>query len=337
MILVLFVFLELVWDMWPLLYPTLYYWIPVIGFGVMGLTFYVVFHRHNLMPVQFLNKDSRKLFFFSLLFIVITVLFFEIIYASLFFSWYYNTLDWQIYSNTMDFLGIATPLFRLLTYIAIIIIGLAFHRTLSRMFEPGHIRKQVKFSPRFMINIGLIVGAFACILQVIVFVMDVFWLPSGRDVREFPVIDLGTDYFLVTAYIPFWLGTLLIALYLVIILMVTMNSVPIHYQHLIIGKSMRMDIQSIFRFSLILIVFSSILRMLTGVILTWRWIWGREMGDEWLFDRPFHDVFIDNIYYLTKFLSPLLLYLGFAFVCLCFHHIFRAWQYTKLAEAGKPT
>ena len=51
----------------------------------MGLTFYVVFLRNNLLPLQFLKKDSRKLYFFSLMFVVNTILAIEVIYMSIYF------------------------------------------------------------------------------------------------------------------------------------------------------------------------------------------------------------------------------------------------------------
>jgi hypothetical protein len=237
----------------------------------------------------------------------------------------------------MDIMGIISPLIRLLVYVAIIVIGLTFNKMLYGMFGPGSLHRRSRFNPRFMTNIGLVAGVFACIFQAIALVVEILWMTDGISENTFPVIDLGSDFILVTSSIPFWLGTLLIAIYLSVILFVTMNSIPIQYHHLFIGNFIRMDIQSIFKFSMILILFSSILRMVTGIIFTWRsfFVFGRR--EELFFDPPFQDVFIVNMYYITRFLSPLIFYLGFAFICLCFHHIFRAREFEKLAEAGKPT
>jgi len=337
MILILFLFLEIMFDLWPLLYPPLYYWIPVFGFWIMGLTFYMAFIRYDALPLQFLKKDSRKLYFFSLLFIVITVLFFEILYMSLIYSWHFNAMNWDAYFRILDITDIASPIFRLLMYIAIVIIGLLFYKMVQGMFGPRPISRRSWLNPKFMTNIALVLGALACIFQAIALVIDISWRSNGIDETTFPRYNLGSDFVLMTSAVPFWLATLLMALFLVIILMVTMNSVPIQLQHLVIGKSFRMDIQPLFRFSLILIVLSSILRMFTGIIFTWRSFFDFRMRDDLFFDAPFHEEFIVNMYYLARFLSPLLVYLGFALVCLCFHHIFRARKLAKLVEAGKPT
>lgn len=337
MTLTFLLFLGITIGRWPESHPLLYYWIPIVGFGIMGVTFYLVFARHNINPIVILNKNSRKLFFYCLMFVVITVVFFEIMFMFLLISLFHNVMNWDVYEATMDILIILSPLFRLFMYIAIIVIGLAFNKITNVMFGPGHMRMQLRFNPRFITNIALVVGFFACISQAVGLILVIFGRSGGLDDGTFPIHHLGSDFFLVTGNIPHWLGTLLIALYLVIILMVTMNSIPIHYQHLFIGKLMRMDIQSIFRFSLILIVVSSILRMVTGVIMTWQRIFDLGMEREWLFGPPFQDVFIVNMYYLARFLSPLFFFLGFALICLCFHHIFRAREFEKLAQAGKPT
>jgi hypothetical protein len=337
MILILFLFLEIMFDLRPLLYPPIYYWLSIIGFWIMGLTFYMAFIRYDIQPIRFLKKDANKLYFFSLLFIVIITVFFEVIYMFLLLSWYYNVMNWDAYFRTMDIMEVASPLFRLLIYIAIVFIGLFFNKIVHGMFGSEAQRMKPWFNPRFMTNIALVVGALACIFQTAALVIEVFWMPNGVDETTFPRYNLGTDFVVITSIIPFCLGRLLIAVFLVIILFVTMNSVPIQLQHLVIGKSFRMDIQPLFRFSLILIVLSSVLRMFTGIIFTWRSFFEFRMRDEFFFDAPFHEEFIVNMYHLARFLSPLLVYLGFALVCLCFHHIFRAREYAKLAEPGKPT
>lgn len=336
MVLILILFMSLQTDLWPWLFPPLHYWVPVVGFGIMGLYFYVFFQRNNINPILMMKKGSRELFFFCLLFIIIAFLFFEITTTTILIPFYTGSMGIDEYADAAVILALFFAIFRLLIYIAIVVIGLAFNKLVYNLFGPRPVRIRSRLNPRALVNIALVVGVFACIFQIIVIALGVMW-PNGLGGDTFPRIPLGSDFMLITSSIPFWIGTLLIIFILVLILKATMDQLPIQYQHLLIGKPIRMDIRSIFRFSLVLIVVSSILRMLTSVIITWRWYFGVEWGEGDFFRPSFDEIFIVNMYYITKFLSPLIFYFGFALVCLCFYHVFRAWEIAKLAGAGKPT
>jgi hypothetical protein len=336
MFLILLLFLNVQTDLWPWLFPLFYYWVPVVGFGIIGLYFYVVFQRNNINPILIMRKGSRELFFFCLLFIIIGFLFFEIISTAILIPFYSGSMSLDEYADAAVIFALYNNIFKILMYVAIIVTSLAFNKLVYHLFGPRPIRIRSRLNPRFLVNIALIAGVFACIF--LAFFMAIgLTMSNEMDSNIFPLIHLGSDFLLVTGNIPFWLGKLLVIFSLVIILKATMDTLPAQYQHLVIGKSVRMDLRSIFGFSLILIVVSSILRMLTSVIITWRWYFGVEWGEGDFLRPTFDEIFIVNMYHITKYISPLIFYFGFALVCLCFHHIFRAWEYAKLAGAGKPT
>lgn len=312
-------------------YPWILNYLYIMGFCFIGLVFYIKFERYNINPVRFLKLKTKKTFLICLLAIVGCIIVMGVLITLIWHYFYYEIFDQETFLK-IDRLSILTSVMGLIMYIAIFIIGLSFFHLFTAVFYNQRYPDILAPKKRMMINIAVIIGIIACILQFINMVLYISWINNYS-----PYIELGSDFWLYTLNIPYSVSFLLVVIYMMLIFNAIVKTVPFRLTGIVMGKTLRIDASSNFRIASVLIVIFSITKAITGMILYRNPV--RELG---FFGRPIQepplqDVIIESVYRFLQGYSHLFVYFGFLLFCIGFHHIFRTWEIQKLMEPGKPT
>jgi hypothetical protein len=311
-------------------YPWILNYLYIIGFCFIGLVFYIKFERHNINPVRFLKKNTRKTFLICLMALVICIIVMGVLFTLSRHIRFYDGLDQDAFS-TIERLYLGGRVLGIFMYIAIFIIGLSFYHLITTVFYNRGYPDILESKKRKMINITVIVGISACILQFLDLVLYISRINYGYD--PFPIIELGSDLWIIPANIPFWISPLLMIIYLVLIFSIIIKSIPPEHKRIVLGTFIKIDISSNFRIASFLVIVFGITRAITGMI-QYRF----TSFTSGIFGGPImHELIIHNIHNPLRDYSSLFVLFGFLLFCIGFFHIFRAWEIQRMMEPGKPT
>jgi hypothetical protein len=325
----------------PPISPWVYLWFPVPGFALMGYSFYQFFKRYRTPLEAMVCGSLKKRYLMPLFVMLLPVAIMGIIYLAILISIEFMGVEpVRYWIDIWDPLILMFHVMRLITYISILFIGISFHRLVAGRFARENIVPLFRLNNRFWFNNARIIGILGCICQLIYLIIAYLLGELEIMYASYPHIELrGNLYWINVLDLPFWLGTFFILMSMILFLLASINTIPMELLAIRIGKLYRTDLISLFKFALIILVMFSILRFISGMIRLF-FIWNRfGVGiigsDVYRYTRLFRGG-IPIIEFL-KFISPLFMYFGFLILCIGFHHIFRTWELTRFAEAGKPT
>jgi hypothetical protein len=291
------------------------------------------FERYNIGTDQLFKEYSRKASIIFLVTIVVSIILTGILITLMWHYLLYGSEEAESYSSLLDGISIILSFVEIVLYIAIFLITLVFFHLFTTLFGNESMSTGGALKKKNLWKITIIIGICACIFQLIA---GVIYLLQLKEIIEFdPYIDLGSRFWLYTLNIPSSISYLLIVIYLLLIFNTTLKLVPTRLRRIVIGRYNRIDASTNLRIASILIIIFSITNVITYMIRYDYPTYGPEMFG--MQRQTIQSLIIDWVYRFLDNYSRLFVYFGFLLICQVFYHIFRNWEYVKLAEAGKPT
>jgi hypothetical protein len=239
----------------------------------------------------------------------------------------YGSEEAESYSSLLDGISIILSFVEIVLYIAIFLITLVFFHLFTTLFGNESMSTGGALKKKNLWKITIIIGICACIFQLIA---GVIYLLQLKEVIKFdPYVDLGSRFWLYTLNIPSSISYLLIVIYLLLIFNTTLKLVPTRLRRIVIGRYNRIDASTNLRIASILIIIFSITNVITYMIRYDYPTYGPEMFG--MQRQTIQSLIIDWVYRFLDNYSRLFVYFGFLLICQVFYHIFRNWEYVKLA------
>lgn len=304
-------------------YISISYYVLIIGFGLIGITFALFFHNFRIYGGRLFTFNMRWILILSLLIVT-----FSAIFAN-------NTKVSS--AESYPFLATISIMLRLITYVGILFLGLAFYHLMSRTFIIEGFERRFKLFDQRLLIMGFLIGIIGIIIQAIYLILKALILYEiiSLELPYYRVLEIDSYFYTIhlidaMASISF----ILMMIYLLSIFLAIMNFVPKELLSIPLGKIIRMDLKSLFTFAWIMILIFCIIRAVTEMLVgepRWVWHWGEGLRRE-----PFLPIAYEMHWFLW-FCSRLFIYFGFILICVVFNQFLRIWMTNPQFIARKST